>query len=284
MPDRAVGEPRLRRGVAAETSGNDFRWLAEPGNPTGANGTVNNVDDSCAHDERPSGNSAAAYALRKLRRDAPELAEAGLDEVERRAILTHEEAGRLGGRGKALGNTQGFTGGKDTAYTLARLDRDAPELAEARFGFKAAYTRQLRAASAVAAVLWGDRCNCNGMPAKAEGTLRPLTKLLDKRGQNEVAPEQRDRIEAARLIERMVQDDPEALDLLDRACGSRQGERTDLVDNVHEVRHQERPSGNSAARALRKLRRDAPATTPARTGGVLPRQRTRRATALRFPP
>lgn len=69
--------------------------------------------------------------------------------------------------------------------------------AESRFGFKAAYVRQLRAASAVASVLWGDRCNCNGIPAKAEGTLRPLAKLLDKRGQDEVAPEQRDRIEAA---------------------------------------------------------------------------------------
>lgn len=44
----------------------------------------------------------------------------------------------------------------------------------------------------------------------------------------------------------------EALDLLDRARGSRQGERADLHNNVMEV--QERVRGGSASYALRKLR------------------------------
>ena len=59
------------------------------------------------------------------------------------------------------------------------------------------------------------------------------------------------------LVRRIVADDEEALDLLDQALedGEKQGERTDLVNNVNEVK---RPQGNSGARALRKLRRDAP--------------------------
>lgn len=61
------------------------------------------------------------------------------------------------------------------------------------------------------------------------------------------------------LIRRIVADDPEALDLLDRAvkAGSRQGERTDIVNNVNDVTVT-RPQGNSRERALRKLRKDAP--------------------------
>jgi hypothetical protein len=35
----------------------------------------------------------------------------------------------MGGRGnKALANSQGFPGGSDTSYTLARLKRDRPDL------------------------------------------------------------------------------------------------------------------------------------------------------------
>ena len=56
-------------------------------------------------------------------------------------------------------------------------------------------------------------------------------------------------------IRKLMVDDVEALDLLDRESEGRQGERTDLVHNVHEV---ERPAGNSRDRALRKLRTDAP--------------------------
>lgn len=49
--------------------------------------------------------------------------------------------------------------------------------------------------------------------------------------------------------------DPEALDAIDRATAGRQGERTDLVDNINEV---DRPTGTAAATALRRLRKDRP--------------------------
>lgn len=58
------------------------------------------------------------------------------------------------------------------------------------------------------------------------------------------------------LVKRVIAADPEAVDLLDRALAGRQGERTDLVDNIHEV--SARPDGTSRDRALRKLRADAP--------------------------
>jgi hypothetical protein len=60
------------------------------------------------------------------------------------------------------------------------------------------------------------------------------------------------------LVKRICGADAEALDLLDRALkgGERQGERRDIVDNVNEVRSS--PDGNSAGRALRKLRDSAP--------------------------
>jgi hypothetical protein len=57
------------------------------------------------------------------------------------------------------------------------------------------------------------------------------------------------------LVRRVVADDPEAVDLLDRALQGRQGQRTDLVDNIHKV---ERPAGTSQTAALRRLRKDAP--------------------------
>jgi hypothetical protein len=53
----------------------------------------------------------------------------------------------------------------------------------------------------------------------------------------------------------MVAADPVTLDLLDQALAGRQGERTDLVDNVNEV---SRPTGNTEAQALRRLRKDRP--------------------------
>jgi len=51
--------------------------------------------------------------------------------------------------------------------------------------------------------------------------------------------------------------DPEALDAIDRATEGRQGERTDLGNNVPEV-GAEAPTGNTSARALRRLRKDRP--------------------------
>ena len=45
----------------------------------------------------------------------------------------------------------------------------------------------------------------------------------------------------------------DVVDQLDELQGSSQGQRTDLVDNVHKV--ESRPTGNSAAAGLRKLRR-----------------------------
>lgn len=58
------------------------------------------------------------------------------------------------------------------------------------------------------------------------------------------------------LVRRAVADDPGALDLLDQALAGRQGERTDLGNNVPEVG---RPEGNSKAKALRRLRKEADA-------------------------
>ena len=59
-------------------------------------------------------------------------------------------------------------------------------------------------------------------------------------------------------VRRLCADDPEARTLIDQATAGRQGERADLVDNVHEVNTVERPSGNSPEAALRRLRKDRP--------------------------
>lgn len=58
------------------------------------------------------------------------------------------------------------------------------------------------------------------------------------------------------LVRRIAADDTVTLDLLDQILkeGSRQGERTDIVDNIHEVR----PAGTSQNAAIRRLRKDAP--------------------------
>jgi hypothetical protein len=57
------------------------------------------------------------------------------------------------------------------------------------------------------------------------------------------------------LVHRIVADDIEAADLLDRAIQGRQGERTDLGNIVPKVG---RPEGNQRDKALRRLRKDAP--------------------------
>lgn len=57
------------------------------------------------------------------------------------------------------------------------------------------------------------------------------------------------------LMKKIVADDPVAADLLDQALIGRSGERTDLVDNMHEV---ERPSGTSKEAGLRRLRKARP--------------------------
>lgn len=59
-------------------------------------------------------------------------------------------------------------------------------------------------------------------------------------------------------LRRLCADNPAALDALDRATKGRQGERTDLFNNVKEVDDPDPPMGNTAAYALRKLRADAP--------------------------
>jgi hypothetical protein len=58
------------------------------------------------------------------------------------------------------------------------------------------------------------------------------------------------------LIKRICSDDPEAVNLLDEAIGSHQGERTDLHNNVIKV--ESAPVGNTARQAIRKLRDKRP--------------------------
>lgn len=57
------------------------------------------------------------------------------------------------------------------------------------------------------------------------------------------------------LIRRIVANDPEVIDLLDRVHDPRPGFRSDLVDNINEV---DRPAGTSAEQAIRRLRKDRP--------------------------
>lgn len=58
------------------------------------------------------------------------------------------------------------------------------------------------------------------------------------------------------LIKRIVADDPEAVDLLDRVLQRQVGRPRETVDNINNS--EGRPSGTSQARALRRLRKDAP--------------------------
>lgn len=57
------------------------------------------------------------------------------------------------------------------------------------------------------------------------------------------------------LVRRVIEDDAEAVDLLDQALQGKSGTRTDLGNNVPEVA---RPEGNTKEKALRRLRKDAP--------------------------
>lgn len=52
-------------------------------------------------------------------------------------------------------------------------------------------------------------------------------------------------------IEKLIKDDAEALAMWTEATRGKQGERTDLVDNVHDV--PAKPDGNSREAALRRL-------------------------------
>ena len=60
------------------------------------------------------------------------------------------------------------------------------------------------------------------------------------------------------IVKRLAGGDPELLDLIDQATVGKQGERTDLVDIIHDVPKEERPSGTSAQRSLRRLRSSRP--------------------------
>ena len=57
-------------------------------------------------------------------------------------------------------------------------------------------------------------------------------------------------------LKRLCSDDPEAPDAIDRAMQGRQGERTDLLDNIQEVAPA--PTGTSRQAAIRRLRKDRP--------------------------
>jgi hypothetical protein len=61
--------------------------------------------------------------------------------------MTHQEAGKQGGRGhKARTNGTGCKRGNSTAYTLARLKRDRPDLYEqVQAGAKTAYAAAIEA-------------------------------------------------------------------------------------------------------------------------------------------
>jgi len=60
-----------------------------------------------------------------------------------------------------------------------------------------------------------------------------------------------------RQLKHLCQDDTAALDAIDQATTGRQGERTDLHDNIREVKD-ETSYGTSNTYALRKLRKDRP--------------------------
>ena len=57
------------------------------------------------------------------------------------------------------------------------------------------------------------------------------------------------------MIKRLIRDDAETLLIWTEVTKRPQGQRTDLVDNIHEVA--ERPSGTSIEAGLRKLQKAA---------------------------
>ena len=60
------------------------------------------------------------------------------------------------------------------------------------------------------------------------------------------------------LIKRIVADDPEAVDLLDRVLQGEHGGDRSKLDNIQLASPSSAPTGTSQARALRRLRKDAP--------------------------
>lgn len=63
---------------------------------------------------------------------------------------------------------------------------------------------------------------------------------------------------SVRTIRNLIRDDPEAIELLDRALERPTGKAGHNVDNVNVKEPEERPDGNSAQQAIRKLRKDRP--------------------------
>lgn len=59
------------------------------------------------------------------------------------------------------------------------------------------------------------------------------------------------------LVKRLCGDDPEAINLIDQATRRNAG-RPVTVDNVHGTHKEERPAGNTAQAAIRRLRKDRP--------------------------
>lgn len=59
-----------------------------------------------------------------------------------------------------------------------------------------------------------------------------------------------------RAVRNLIRDDPEAIELLDRALEHKPGERNDLYDNIKEV--EPAPVGTSSQQAIRKLRKARP--------------------------
>jgi hypothetical protein len=72
--------------------------------------------------------------------------------------------------------------------------------------------------------------------------------------------------ESLDLIKRLCRDDPAALDAIDRVCqrgkGNESGNNQHTIGTVDNVNNstdsKERPTGNSRAAALRRLRKDRP--------------------------
>jgi hypothetical protein len=70
-----------------------------------------------------------------------------------------------------------------------------------------------------------------------------------------------------KMLQRLCCNEPDLLDLIEQAIESRQGERTDLHDNIMKVDGKEQ--GTSAEYALRRLRKDRPDLHQRVTAGEL---------------
>lgn len=67
-------------------------------------------------------------------------------------------------------------------------------------------------------------------------------------------------------VKKLIRDDNDARDAVDRAMEGKQGARTDLLDNIQEVNNTEAPTGTSSDAAIRRLRKHA---LDAETGEIL---------------